>query len=345
MKIDGPLLTMSLREVPAVARAQAATGYDGLFTFDGPHEPFLPLALAAEHTGCDLLTGVAVAFARSPMIVAQMAHDLASASDGRFLLGLGSQIRPHIERRFSMPWDRPVARMKDFVGALRAIFASWNEDAPLAYEGEFYRHTLMPPLMKPPPCPSGAPPILVAGVGRPMLQAAGEVADGCVVHPFHSSRYLETVALPAIEAGRAAVGRTRDGFAVACQVLVICGADELEAETARAAVRHQIGFYASTPAYLPVLEAEGWGGLQPGLRRLTKEGRWSEIGALVSDEMIERFTVSGTPREAGRELARRYSGIAARVAIATPFPLSPACASAMIEGFRDGVAEAKALPA
>ncbi|HYC56133.1 MAG TPA: TIGR03617 family F420-dependent LLM class oxidoreductase [Candidatus Binatia bacterium] len=335
MKIDGPLLATSLTDIPAAARAQQQAGYDGLFTFDGPVEPFLPLALAAEHTRCDLMTGVAVALARTPMVVAQLAHALALTSDGRFLLGLGSQIRPHIERRFSMPADRPVSRMKDFVRALRAIFACWNQDAPLRYEGEFYRHTMMPPLMKPLPCPHGAPPILLAGVGEPMLRAAGEVADGVILHPFHSRRYLETVALPAIAAGRAAAehadGASARGFTIACQVLVVTGADDLEAETARAAVRHQLGFYGSTPAYLPVLAAEGWAHLQPELRQLTRDGAWSRIGALVTDEMIDRFAIVGTPAQVGRELVSRYRDVAARVGIATPLPLSSRCARGIIE--------------
>lgn len=334
MKIDAPLLSDSLAGAAESARARAELGFDGLFTFDGPHEPFLPLAMAAEHTRCDLMTAVAVAFARSPMITAQLAQELACACDGRFLLGIGSQIRPHIERRFSMPWSRPVARMKDYVGALRAIFACWNHDEPLAYEGDFYRFSLMPPIMKPQAAPGGAPPILVAGVGAAMLKAAGEVADGCVIHPFHSARYLETVALPALSAGRSAGTRGSDPFAIAVQALVVSGSDDFELDLARSAVRHQIAFYASTPAYLPVLEAEGWSEAQPELRRLTKEGRWGDIGPLVTDAMIERYAVVGDPGQAGRELARRYAGIAARVAVATPLPLSSACLGAIVDGFR-----------
>jgi probable F420-dependent oxidoreductase len=333
MKLDAPLLGATLSSAVPLARSHAEAGYDGVFTFDGPTDPFSSLALVAEHTRCDLATGVAIAFARNPMTVAQTAHDLALFSEGRFSLGLGSQIRAHVEHRFSMPWGRPVARMKEFVAALRAIFSCWNDDVPLRHEGEYYSHTLMPPLLRPAPCPFGAPPILVAGVGRPMLEAAGEVADGCVLHPFHSRRYLKTLALPAIAAGRKKAAPDRD-FAITAQVLVASGANESEFVAAREAVRAQLAFYASTPAYRPVLDAEGLGDLQPELRRLSKEGRWTEMTGLVDDTMLARFAVMGEPAAAGRELRLRYEKIAARVAIATPMLLSDAASRGLVEGFR-----------
>ncbi len=335
MKIDAPLLDSSFAGAAPLACSHAAAAFDGVFTFDGPHDPFTALALAAEHTRLDIATGVAIALARSPMTVAQVAHDLQSFSDGRFTLGLGSQVRAHVERRFSMPWSRPVDRMKEFVAALRAIFACWNDDAPLQFDGEFYRHTLMPPLLRPAPCSHGAPPIVLAAVGRQMLEAAGEVADGWVTHPFHSLRYLESFALPAIADGRARRGSAGSGdFHVVAQVLVVTGSDEGEMAAAREAVRAQIAFYASTKTYRPVLEAEGEGELQGELRSLTRQGRWSEMAALVTDAMLERYAIADQPEAAGRELRRRYAKIAGRVAIATPMLLRPETASRLVAGFR-----------
>lgn len=334
MKLDAPLLGSSLSSAAPLARDAEAAGFDGVFTFDGPHDPFGALALAAGHTRLDVATGVAIALARSPMTLAQVAHDLQAYSGGRFTLGLGSQVRAHVERRFSMPWSRPVARMKEYVAALRAIFACWNDDAPLRFEGEFWRHTLMPPLLRPAPCEHGAPPILLAAVGERMLDAAGEVADGWIVHPFHSRRYLEGFAHPAIAAGRARSGATRD-FRIVAQALVVTGATEAEMTAAREAVRAQIAFYASTPAYRPVLEAEGEGALQEELRALTKQGRWAEMSAIVSDAMIDRYAIVGPPEEAGRELRRRYDGIAARVALATPMLLGAQAAARFVTGFRN----------
>jgi probable F420-dependent oxidoreductase len=227
--------------------------------------------------------------------------------------------------------------MKEFVAALRAIFACWNDDAPLRFEGEFYSHTLMPPLLRPSPCPHGAPPILLAGVGRRMLEAAGEVADGCVVHPFHSRRYLDEFALPALALGRSRRSDelSRDQFGLVVQVLVATGANAGEMDAAREAVRAQIAFYASTPAYRAVLEAEGEGDLQAELRTMTKQGRWTEMSALVNNAMLERHAIIAEPDAAGRELRRRYSGFATRVALATPMLLSPEAASALVAGFHD----------
>lgn len=333
MRIDASLLGSPLAAAAPLALSHEAAGYDGCFTFDGPHEPFAALALVAAQTRLDIATGVAIAFARSPMTVAQSAHDLHAFSGGRFTLGLGSQVQAHVERRFAMPWSRPVARMKEYVAALRAIFACWNDDEPLRFEGEFYRHTLMPPLLRPAPCPFGAPPIVLAGVGRAMLEAAGEVADGCVLHPFHSRAYLDEFARPALAAGRAR--STRPSFAVTAQVLVVTGSSEQERSAAHEAVRAQVAFYASTPAYRPVLEAEGLGDLQPELKRLTKEGRWSEMAALVNDDLVARVAVTGTPAECGRELVRRYDGVADRVAVATPMLLGEAASAEMATALRE----------
>lgn len=332
MKFDAPLFSTGLARIGALADAQREAGYDGLYTFDGPYDPFLPLAAIATRGGVDLGTGVAIAFARNPMIVAQVAHDLHAATGGRFFLGLGSQIKPHVEHRFGMPWGKPVARMKEFVGALRAIFACWNLGKELRFEGEFYSHTLMPPMMRQTPTGHGAPPILLAGVGEPMLRAAGEVADGYVIHPFHSMKYIETFAKPALDAGRALSSHTE--FQIAAQVMCITGADEREFETTRSAIRHQIAFYASTPAYRPVLEAEGFGELQEELRAMTKRGEWMEMGAKITDEMLTRFAVVGTPEEVGRELRSRYGALASRVAVGTPLQLSVEASSRILAAAR-----------
>lgn len=332
MKIDAPLFSTSLARIGAIADAQREAGYDGLYTFDGPYDPFLPLAAIAARGGVDLGTGVAIAFARNPMTVAQAAHDLHAATGGRFTLGLGSQIKPHIEHRFSMPWGKPVARMKEFIGALRAIFDCWNLGKELKFQGEFYSHTLMPPMMRQTPTGHGAPPILLAGVGEPMLRAAGEVADGYVIHPFHSMKYYETFAKPALDAGRAVSGR--DTFQIVAQVLCVTGKDDQEIEATRTAVRHQIAFYASTPAYKPVLDAEGYGDLMEELRAMTKRGEWFAMGPKITDEILARYAVVGTPEEVGRTLVERYGSFASRVAVGTPTQLSTEASARILRAAR-----------
>lgn len=332
MKIDVALLTSDLGRAGARARELEELGVDGLFTFDGPHEPFLALTHAAAATErVSIGTGVAVAFARSPMIVAQLAHALQTQSRGRFVLGIGSQVKAHIERRFAMPWSRPAARMHEYVRALRAIWAAWNEGEPLRFEGELYRHTLLPPTFNPGPTGQGPPPVLVAGVGPVMTRVAGEVGDGFLAHPFHSVASLEQVTLPALDEGLARSGRSRDGFTLACQALVVTGRDEDAVRGAREVVRHQIAFYASTPAYASVLEAEGRPDLQPELQALTREGRWAEMGERIDDGLLECIAVCGEPAVAAAELRRRYAGRAQRVAIASPYEIDDATLHALLE--------------
>ncbi|MFO0696921.1 MAG: TIGR03617 family F420-dependent LLM class oxidoreductase [Polyangiales bacterium] len=334
MKLDGALLSTDLARIPDLARELADIGFDGLFTFDGPHEPFLPLLLAAEHTKLDLATGVAIAFARNPMTVAQTANDLQAYSGGRFRIGLGSQIKPHIEHRYSMPWSRPAARMREFVRAMKAIFACWNEGAPLRFEGEFYSHTLMPAPLRPGRNPHGAPPILLGGVGPKMLEVAGEVADGYVVHPFHSAKYLEQQALPSLREGLARSGRSLDRFEIHAQVLVVSGKDEQEFAQSKFVTRTQIGFYGSTPAYQAVLAAEDHGHLHEHLRTLTKENRWAELGGAITDELLGRIAVVGTPKECARILEQRYGKLATRLAFASPHPLSREAAAEIVDALR-----------
>lgn len=335
MKLDAALLTTELALVPERAAGLQAAGVDGVFSFDGPLEPFQPLLLAAEHAPrLELMTGVAIALARTPMLVAQLAHALSVYSKGRFLLGLGPQIRAHIERRFGAPWSRPAARMHEFVRALHAIFACWNDGAELKFEGEFWRHTLMPPLLRPSPSPFGRPRILLAGVGPAMVEVAGEVADGLVVHPFHTERSLRELTLPALARGRSRAGASAAPFDVACQVLVVTGETEDQLSVARGLIRQQIAFYASTPAYSAVLDLEGRGDLQPELRTLTRAGRWAELADRVDDELLERVAIVGEPALVAQRLTQRYAGVATRIGLASPFPIPPGALRAIAEGLR-----------
>jgi probable F420-dependent oxidoreductase len=314
MRIDGGLTTLELAQVPAAARDLAALGYDGLFTFEGKGDPFLPLVLAAEHTErVTLGTAVALAFPRSPMHLAYIGHDLQAQSRGRFVLGLGAQIRTHIEKRFSAVYDHPVARMRELVLALRAIWRCWNEGERLDFRGRFYRHTLMTPIFEPAPHPFGPPPVFLAGVQPRMTAIAGEVADGLIVHPFNSRDFLERDLLPALHRGCTRAGRARRDVTVLCQALVATGFSDAERELATTMVRGQLAFYASTPAYRPVLEAHGWGPLQAELHALSKRGEWGAMGARITDAMLATFAAVGAPEEIPAQLRARYGGLADRV--------------------------------
>jgi len=259
MKVDAPLLATDLGAVGAEARELQRMGHDAAFTFEGPHDPFLPLVLAAEHTSrLELATAVALAFPRSPMQLAYLTHDLQMQSQGRLIVGLGSQVRAHVEKRYGAAWSRPVARMREFVLALRAIWRAWNEQERLDFRGEFYRHTLMTPIFTPDPSPWGPPRVFMAGVGRPMTAAAGEVADGLFIHPLNSPEFIRGTTLPALARGFARAGRTRESFVIAVQALVVTGFTEDEVRQAEMATRLQLAFYGSTPQYRVVFETHGW---------------------------------------------------------------------------------------
>jgi probable F420-dependent oxidoreductase len=251
------------------------------------------------------MTGVAIAFARNPMLVAQQANDLQELIGGRFLLGIGPQIRPHIEKRFSMTWSRPAARMREFVLAIRAIWDCWAGGGRLDFRGEFYTHTLMTPMFNPGPNPHGFPPIIMAGVGERMVEVAGEVADGLLVHPLNSPDFLRKHTTPALERGAARAGRSLDDFQLAVMSFCMMGSNDEEIARAREKVKAQISFYGSTPAYRPPLEHHGWGDVQPELNRLSKQGGWAEMTKLISDDMLDTFGVSGTPSQIGRKLRAR----------------------------------------
>src|SRR4051794_33986773 len=317
MLVDAPLVATSLTDVPAAARRIEADGFDGAYTFEGPRDPFLPLVLAAEHTErIALMTAVAIAFARNPMTVANTGWDLQAASGGRAVLGLGSQIRPHIDRRFWMEWGAPAARMREFVGAVRAIWSSWQDGAPLRFDGSYYRHTLMTPFFTPDPLPSGPPRLFLAGVGPAMTAVAGEVADGFFVHPFSTPAYLRSTTLPALRGGRS--GATPE-FEIAWPVMIATGHSDAARADAEVATRAQIAFYASTPAYRPVLERHDRGELQPLLRERTKADDWAGMLELVDDDLFDLVAIRGNPAACGRQLAVRTVGMVDRVAPNAPY--------------------------
>ncbi|GAW48494.1 MULTISPECIES: TIGR03617 family F420-dependent LLM class oxidoreductase [unclassified Nocardioides] len=311
------LLDVQLDARPDLASARAleltGAGVAGLFTFEGPHDVFLSLAAAAGVVETDLMTNVAIAMPRSPMHLANAAYDLQLMSKGRFRLGLGSQVKPHIEKRYGATWSPPAARMREIVLAVKAILGSWQDGTPLHFEGEFTRHTLMPPTFVPGPNPYGVPPVLLGALGPVMTRTAAEVADGLLVMPFHSHRHFRERTLPAVDEGLGRAGRTRAGFAILPQAIVAMGRTDAELAAASAGVRGLLAFYGSTPAYVPVLEVEGWADVQPELNRLSKQGDVAAMFELVSDEMLETLAVRGTPEECAAEIRRRFDDVAERV--------------------------------
>jgi probable F420-dependent oxidoreductase len=336
VKVDAAILVGSPSEAGPAARRVEALGYDGAFTFEGPHDPFLPLSIAAEHTErIELATAVAIAFARNPMTLAYLGYDLQLQSQGRFVLGLGSQIRPHVEKRFSMPWSRPAARMRELVLALRAIWGAWQEGERLDFRGEFYTHTLMTPVFDPGPNPFGPPRVFLAGVGPRMTEVVGEVADGFFVHPFHTPESLRAVTLPALERGLARSERSRDDFEISCQCIVASGQGPDELARAKQAARMQIAFYGSTPAYRPVLECHGRGELQARLRELSRRGGWSEMADLVDDDLLECIAVVGPPDEIAERVRARCASFAQRVSLVSPSAPDPARWAGAVAALRD----------
>ena len=316
MKIEMAITGRDFTATGAAAERLEAQGLDCGVVFEAAHDAFLQVVLAAQRTQrLEIATGVAIAFARNPMIVAQTANDLQTLSRGRFVLGLGSQVKPHIEKRFGMPWSRPAARMREFVRATRAIWHAWETGEKLDFRGELYTHTLMTPAFSPGRNPFGPPPIFVAGVGPRMIEVAGEVGDGLYVHPLNTPSFVSEVVLPCLQKGFDAAGRTRSDFAISCQTIAMMGASDEQIATARSKAKGQISFYGSTPAYKVVLDHMGVGDLQPALNRLSKQGKWSEMMALVTDDMLDRIGVSGTPAEVGAKLVARNRGFADRTVI------------------------------
>jgi len=334
MDVDGGL-GFDPSKVIESARLAERVGYDGIWSAETSHDPFLPLVLAAEHTErIQLGTGIAVAFARNPMSLAVLANDLQTLSEGRFMLGLGSQIKPHIEKRFSMTWSHPAPRMRELIMAIRAIWASWSERSRLAFRGEFYRHTLMTPMFDPGPNPFGNPRIFLAAVGERMTEVAGEVADGMLAHGFTTERYLREVTVPALERGLAIGGRVRADVQISYPGMVVTGADEAGFEAATKAVRTQLAFYGSTPAYRPVLELHGWGDLQGELNTLSKRGAWDEMALLIDDEMLNTFAVVGEIGDIAGQVRHRFDGIVDRFNFYAPYPMEPERWAEVLAGFK-----------
>jgi probable F420-dependent oxidoreductase len=309
-----------LRGIDQTARAAEDLGFAGLWTSETKHDAFLPLAIAANETReIELGTSVAIAFSRSPMEAAQTAWDLQDLSDGRFVLGLGTQVKAHITRRFSMPWDRPAARLREYILALRAIWESFQSEGPLNFEGDFYRHTLMTPFFNPGPIDHPEIPVYIAGVNTRLARIAGEICDGFHVHPFHSPEYVRRTVKPAIAEGAEEVSRDPAQVTLATSAFVISAENEAEAKEQRESVRAQISFYASTPTYRTVLEAHGWEDVGDELGTMAREKKWSEMPRLVTDEMLGAFTVEAAPDELGSALRERYTGLIDRVALYVPF--------------------------
>jgi probable F420-dependent oxidoreductase len=300
-------LSNSVLDAAQRAAELEQTGVDGLFSFENAHDVFFPLVAAAPACSLDLMTNVAIAFPRSPLHLAHAAYDLHALSGGRFRLGLGSQIRTHVERRYGATWGKPVEHMQEIVAATKAILNGWQDGETIEFRGEYTTHTLMTPIFDPGPNPFGVPKVLVGALGPRMTRMAAEVADGLLVMPFNTERHMRERTAPAIEAGLEAGGRSREDIEVVAEVIVATGRNEEELDASDAA-RFIVAFYGSTPAYRPVLEVEGWGELQPELNALSKRGEWQTMGALVDDEVFSRIAVRGSPKEAAREIARRFPG-------------------------------------
>ncbi|MCJ7513669.1 MAG: TIGR03617 family F420-dependent LLM class oxidoreductase [Anaerolineales bacterium] len=315
MHLDASLPSAMLGQVPALAQAAEAMGFDGLWTSEIQHDPFLPLTLAAEHTRQIALgTAVAIAFARSPTVLAHTAWDLAAQSGGRFILGLGTQVRAHVERRFGMPWPAsPVRALREHVQVIRSVWDAWQLGGRPNVRGEYYKVTLMTPFFDPGPIPQPEIPIYVAGVNAGLARLAGEVADGFVVHPYHSLRYLQEVIQPAITQGAAGAGRSPQAIALSVTAFAVTNQEE------RQLARSQIAFYASTPTYRPVMALHGWAETADQLRALSQRGAWGEMSECITQEMLSTFAVVSSESDLPDALAERYAGIADRLGLYLPF--------------------------
>jgi probable F420-dependent oxidoreductase len=321
VKLDTGLLPASLHEASAAAKAAEEMGFDALWSAETCHDPFLPLVLAAEHTTrIKLGTSIAVAFPRSPMVLAQIGWDLQEQSRGRFLLGLGTQVKGHNQRRFGVKWEQPGPKLREMIQMIHAIWDCWQNGTRPNFRGTFYNFTLMTPFFNPGPLPYPRPPIYIAGVNEYMCRLAGELCDGFHVHPLHSIKYLDTAVMPNIRKGLEKAGRRRADIALSSAVFVVTGENAKEIEAAKGPVRQQISFYASTPAYVGVLETHGWGETARRLTELSKRGDWSAMGDEITDDMLEVYAITGTYDEIAEKVKRKYDGYLDRVAFY--FPIS-----------------------
>ena len=322
MKLDASLLVHDLGQMPALARFADETGFDGIWTFETAHEPFLPLVLAAEHSrNLSVGTSIAVAFARSPAILASISWDLARFSRGRFILGLGTQVKGHNERRFGVKWDRPVEKMREVILAVRAIWDCWQNKTRLNFQGEYFKLNLMTPFFSPAPHEYHRIPIFIAGVNRRMCQLGGELCEGFHVHPLHSARYLKEIVLPNVEQGLRQGGRQRTDIELSSSLFVIPTDDPQQAAKYESEVRQQISFYASTPPYRPVFELEGWGDVADRLKAMAARGRWNEMPAQITNDMLDRLALRGSWAELPGKILKKYSGLLDRVSYY--FPVVP----------------------
>ncbi|CAA0095480.1 putative protein [BD1-7 clade bacterium] len=316
--IDGPFYA-TLETAKDTALEMADVGYDGVYTMEGAHDPFYPLIIASEHAPqLDISTAIAVSFPRNPMHLAYQALDLQNFSKGNFYLGLGSQIKPHIEKRFGVDFSPVAKRMREQILAIRAIFDCFQHGERLNFEGEYYRHTLMGPMFNPGPCEFGLPPILTGGFGPKMCEMAGEVADGLIVHPFNNLAYLQEHVMPNVNLGKEKSGRDSD-FTLSISAMVVTGTNELNFQNAYNGVRSLLAFYGSTPAYLPAMKALGFEDLQPTLNRLSKENRMEEMEALIPDEFVQQFAVVAEPKDVAAKLIEKYGDVAGRISIYAPY--------------------------
>jgi probable F420-dependent oxidoreductase len=315
MKFDANIPPTSLKQIPELAIAADSIGFDAVWSAETQHSPFLPLALVAEHSErLHFGTAVAIGFARSPATMAYTSWDLAEASGGRFILGLGTQVKAHVERRFGMVWpDSPVGKLRELIGAMRAFWTAWQSGERLNFRGDYYKLTLMSPFFTPAPIKHPDIPIFVAGVNIGLCKLAGEAADGFHAHPYHSERYLREVVIPSIAEGAERSGRDKSSFQLSVTSMV--ATDEGEKEFARS----QISFYASTPTYRPVMDLHGWGDLADRLRDLSRRGEWGEMTALISDEMVDTFAVVSSQDELPEALLARYAGLVDRLTLYIPF--------------------------
>jgi probable F420-dependent oxidoreductase len=327
MKIDGGIGFSPAGVAEEAAKAEAS-GYDGVWSAETSHDPFLPIAIGAGATEkLEFGTGITVAFARNPMTLAVLANDLQLLTKGRFMMGMGSQIKPHITKRFSMPWSHPAPRMREMILAIRAIWKTWETGDKLDFRGEFYTHTLMTPFFNPGHSPYGVPRIFLGGVGPRMTEVAGEVADGFMVHPFTTEKFLRETSLPALERGLARNGRTLTDLELALPLMIVAGDTDEQLARGRDAMRPRLAFYGSTPAYKIVLDAHGWGGLQPELNRLSKLGDWATMSGMITDEIVDTFAIVGPAEKIGTLTRERWGDTLQRVSVDAHDPR-------VLEGFR-----------
>ena len=319
LKIDAPFYA-TVENAADEAKRLAADGFDGVYTLEGSTDPFFPLLLASEHAPqLDIATGIAVAFPRNPSHLAYQAWDLHKFSKGKFLLGLGSQIKTHIENRFGCEFSRPAARMREHILATKAFFDCWQDGTRLDFQGEFTRHTLMTPMFNAGENPYGKPPILLGALGPKMTEVAGEVADGIIMHPFNNQVFIEQHALPAVRKGLEKADKPESEFIISLGAMIATGENDEAMQAAKASIKGLLGFYASTPAYIPPMDAIGYADLQPEANRLTKEGKWEQLADLIDDKFFEAFCIYDEPQNIAARVAKKYGSLPDRLSLYTPY--------------------------